>query len=70
MIGSKGKAKCLITPIYKGSKSTQSINMLILGLHNSSWVGLSQDQQQHPAVLLWELAGGGSVAVALGVSDI
>ena len=34
------------------------------------WMG--QDQQQHPILLciLWELAGGGSVAMAVGVSDM
>ena len=33
-------------------------------------IGLGQDKQQHPAVHAEELAGGGSVAVAVGVSDM
>ena len=33
-------------------------------------VGLGQEQQQHPAVHTGKLAGGGSVAVAVGVSDM
>ena len=33
-------------------------------------MGLGPDQQQHHAVHTGELAGGGSVAVAVGVSDM
>ena len=33
-------------------------------------MGLGQDQQQHPAMNTGELAEGGSVAVAVGISDI
>ena len=41
-----------------------------LGLCDSLLMGLGQEQQQHPAVHTGELAGGGSVAVAVGVSDM
>ena len=33
-------------------------------------LGQGQDQQKHPAVHTGELAGGGSVAVAVGVTDM
>ena len=43
------------------NRRTKQVNFLMMGL--------DQEQQQHPAVLTGELAGGGSVAVAVGVSD-
>ena len=44
----------------------------LMGLCNSLFTGLGQDQQQHPDVHTGELVGEGSVAVAVavGVSDM
>ena len=41
-----------------------------LGLRNSLLMGVGQDQQQHMLRILGELAGGGSVAVAVCVGDM
>ena len=40
------------------------------GLHYSLLMHLGQDQQQHPTVNRGGVSKGGSVAVAVGVSDI
>ena len=42
----------------------------IVGLHNSLLMGQGQDQQQHPAVHIGGISRGGSVALAVGVSDM
>ena len=47
------------------SKTCEQIK-LIFGLPNSVLMGLGQEQQQHP---VGEFAGGGSLAVAVDVSD-
>ena len=49
-------------------KNCRRKNVKFLGLCKTLLMGLGQDQQQHPAGR--ELAGGGSVAVAVGVSDM
>ena len=43
---------------------------MVLNVHVSLLIGLGQDQQQHPAVHSGGLAGGGSVALAVDVSDM
>ena len=43
---------------------------VIFGLCHSSLMDLYQDQQQHLTVHSGGISGGGSVAVAVGVSDM